>query len=169
VPMVETAAALLRVEAIARAAPGLVAGLLIGGEDLATDLHCAADDETVQTAKRRMLVAAHAAGVAPFGTLGTVADYRDPERVRELVRRSARAGFLGASCIHPALVEVLNEGFSPSPAEVDLAHRQLAAAEAAAREGRGSFAVDGRMVDEPILVRARRTLARSIPAGADPG
>ncbi len=55
---------------------------------------------------------------------------------------SRRAGFLGANCAHPALVEVLNEGFSPSAEEVNLARRQPAAAEGAARDGRGSFAVE---------------------------
>jgi citrate lyase subunit beta / citryl-CoA lyase len=58
-------------------------------------------------------------------------------------------------------VPILNEGFSPSAAELDLARRQLAAAAEAAREGRGSFTVDGRMVDEPILIRARRILAQA--------
>ncbi len=67
--------------------------------------------------------------------------------------------------MHPLLVPVLNAGFSPSEEEVDVARRQLAAAEAAAREGRGSFAVDGRMVDEPVLIRARRTLAMAHGAG----
>jgi len=158
VVMIETAAALPRMAEMARASP-LVAGLLIGAEDLAAEIGAAADDEIIAMAKRQMVLAAVAAGVAPFGTLGTVADYRDPERVRALVARSRRAGLVGASCIHPSLVPVLNEGFSPSADEVDLARRQLAAAEAAAREGRGSFVVDGRMVDEPILIRARRTLA----------
>jgi citrate lyase subunit beta/citryl-CoA lyase len=159
IPMIETAAALPRMEAIARASR-LVAGLLIGAEDLATDCNAAADDELLALAKRQMVLAACAAGVAPFGTLGTVADYRDPEKVRALIARSKRSGLVGASCIHPSLVPVLNEGFSPSAEEVDLARRQLAAAEEAAREGRGSFSVDGRMVDEPILIRARRTLAQ---------
>jgi citrate lyase subunit beta/citryl-CoA lyase len=54
---------------------------------------------------------------------------------------------------------VLREAFSPTPAELDLARRQLAAAVEAAKEGRGSFTVDGLMVDEPILIRARRLLA----------
>ncbi len=160
IPMIETAAALPRMEAIARASR-LVAGLLIGAEDLATDCNAAADDELLALAKRQMVLAACAAGVAPFGTLGTVADYRDPEKVRALIARSKRSGLVGASCIHPSLVPVLNEGFSPSAEEVDLARRQLAAAEEAAREGRGSFSVDGRMVDEPILIRARRTLAQA--------
>ncbi|WP_191083433.1 HpcH/HpaI aldolase/citrate lyase family protein [Roseococcus microcysteis] len=156
--MIETAAALPRMAEMARASP-LVAGLLIGAEDLAAEIGAAPDDEIIALAKRQMVLAAVAAGVAPLGTLGTVADYRDTEKLRALVARSRRAGLVGASCIHPTVVPILNEGFSPSAAEVDLARRQLAAAEEAAREGRGSFVVDGMMVDEPILIRARRTLA----------
>ena len=158
IPMVETAAALQRINEIARAAPR-IAGLLVGAEDLAAECGTAADDEIILMAKRQMVLAAVAAGVAPLGTLGTVADYRDLEKIRVLVARSRRAGFVGASCIHPSLVPILNEGFSPSAAEIDLARRQVAAGEAAAREGRGSFVVDGLMVDEPILIRARRVLA----------
>ena len=160
VPMLETPAALPKLPEIARASP-LVAGLLIGAEDLALECNADSEDELVVLAKRQMVLAAHGAGVVPFGTLGTVADYRDPEKVRNLVARSKRSGFLGATCIHPALVPILNEGFSPSAAELDLARRQLAAAAEAAREGRGSFTVDGRMVDEPILIRARRILAQA--------
>lgn len=156
--MIETAAALPRMTEMARASP-LVAGLLIGAEDLAAEIGAAPDDEIIALAKRQMVLAAVAAGVAPLGTLGTVADYRDAEKLRALVARSRRAGLVGASCIHPSVVPILHEGFSPSAAEVDLARRQLAAAEEAAREGRGSFVVDGMMVDEPILIRARRTLS----------
>jgi citrate lyase subunit beta/citryl-CoA lyase len=133
--------------------------MLSGAEDLAAELGCTADDEVVALIKRRMVIAAASAGVTAFGTLGSVADFRDLEKLREVVRRSRRAGLGGASCIHPAVVPILNEGFSPTEAELDLARRQLAAAEEAAREGRGSFEVDGRMVDEPILRRARRLLA----------
>lgn len=165
IPMAETAAALPRLAEMARASP-LVAGLLIGAEDLAAECMAAADDELIVLAKRQMVLAAHAAGVAPYGTLGTVADFRDAEKVRALVARSKRSGLVGATCIHPALVPILNEGFSPSAAELELARRQLAAAADAAREGRGSFTVDGRMVDEPILIRARRILAQ---AGEVPG
>ena len=160
IPMVETASAMQRINEIARAAPA-IAGLLVGAEDLAAECGAAADDEIILMAKRQMVLAAVAAGVAPLGTLGTVADYRDPDRIRVLVARSRRAGFVGASCIHPSLVAILNEGFSPSALEIDLARRQIAAGEAAALQGRGSFVVDGLMVDEPILIRARRTLARA--------
>lgn len=160
VAMIETAAALARMTEIARASP-LVAGIVVGAEDLAAECGAAPDDEIIAMAKRQMVFAAVAAGVAPLGTLGTVADYRDAEKVRALVARSRRAGLVGASCIHPSLVPILNEGFSPTEAEIDLAQRQIAAADEAARAGRGSFVVDGMMVDEPILIRARRVLAQA--------
>lgn len=158
VPMIETAAALAQAHAIARAHPS-IAGMLIGAEDLAAECGAAADDALIVLAKRQMLLACVAAGIAPFGTLGTVADFRDPEKVGQVVAAAKRSGFVGASCVHPTLVPVLNAGYSPSEAEVDLARRQLAAAGQAAQQGRGSFTVEGRMVDEPILIRARRILA----------
>ena len=159
-PLVENAAALPFMEAIARASP-LVAGLAVGAEDLAAEIGAEADDETIQLAKRQAIIAAVAAGVPAYGTLGSIADFRDAARLRDLIARSRRAGFAGASCIHPSVVPLLNEGFAPSAADLDLARRQVAAAEAATAEGRGSFVVDGRMVDEPILIRARRILAQA--------
>lgn len=158
IAMIETARAVQQVEAIAAADPR-VAGLLVGAEDLALDCDAAADDELIVMAKRRTLLAAVAAGVLPFGTLGTVADYRDAEHVRRVAMAARRSGFVGATCIHPSLVPVLRAAFSPTDAEIDRARRQLAAAAEAAKEGRGSFTVDGLMVDEPILIRARRLLA----------
>lgn len=156
-PLIETASATERMAEIG-AASSRVAGLLCGAEDLAAEIGCTSDDEVMVAIKRRMAVAAAQAGVAAMGTLGSIADFRDLEKLRDTVARSRRAGFSGGSCIHPAVVPILNEGFAPSAQELDLARRQIAAAEAAEREGRGSFEVDGRMVDEPILRRARRVL-----------
>jgi citrate lyase subunit beta/citryl-CoA lyase len=157
-PLIESADATDSMPAIAAASPR-VAGMLCGAEDLASEIGCTSDDEVIAEIKRRMVVAAARVGVAALGTLGSIADFRDLEKLRDVVARSRRAGFTGASCIHPAVVPVLNEGFAPSEKELDQARRQLAAAEKAASEGRGSFEVDGRMVDEPILRRARRILA----------
>ncbi len=157
-PLVETATAVAQMEAIAAASPR-VGGMLCGAEDLAAEIGCTSDDEVMAMIKRRMVVAAAAAGVTAFGTLGSIADFRDHEKLRDVIARSRRAGFGGSTCIHPGVIPLLNEGFAPTEKELDLARRQIAAAEAAAREGRGSFEVDGRMVDEPILRRARRILA----------
>lgn len=158
VPLIESAAAAQRMDAIAAASP-LVAGMLIGAEDLAAECGCTANDELIVMIKRRMVLAARAAGIAPLGTLASVADYKNPDGVREAALGARRSGFVGASCVHPSLVAVLNEAFTPTEKEVDLARRQIAAAEDAARSGRGSFEVDGRMVDEPILRRARQIVA----------
>lgn len=158
VPMIETAAAVAVMASIAAASPRVV-GILAGAEDLAAECGCTADDELIVLIKRQMVLAAAAAGIAPLGTLGSVADFRDIEKVREIALRSRRSGFTGGTCIHPALIPILNAAFSPSEEEIALAKRQIAAADAAQREGRNSFEVDGRMVDEPILRRARRLLA----------
>ena len=159
-PMVETSAALARIEEIARASPR-VAGLMVGAEDLAAECGAAPDGELIVQAKLRAVFAATAAGIPALGTLGTVADYRDAAAVRILAVRSRRAGFSGASCIHPSIVAVLNEGFAPSAVEIDLAERQIAAGMEAAKEGKGAFVVDGMMVDEPVLIRARKVLQRA--------
>lgn len=158
VPVIETASAVAVMAEIAAASKRIV-GMLTGAEDLAAECGCTADDELIVMIKRQMVVAAAAAGIAPLGTLGSVADFRDAAKVREVALRSRRSGFTGGTCVHPSLVAILNAAFSPSEDEVALAKRQVAAAEEAAREGRGSLEVDGRMVDEPILRRARRVLA----------
>jgi citrate lyase subunit beta/citryl-CoA lyase len=69
-------------------------------------------------------------------------------------------GFDGASCIHPAVVPILNQAFSPTAAQVDHATRLVAAFDAARAAGVGAFTFEGRMVDLPIVERARRLLAR---------
>jgi citrate lyase subunit beta/citryl-CoA lyase len=79
--------------------------------------------------------------------------WRSAERARAF-------GFSGATCVLPALVQALNEAFTPSDAEVAHAKRLIAADEQAAAEGRGSFSVDGKMIDVPVIDRARRLLRR---------
>jgi citrate lyase subunit beta/citryl-CoA lyase len=165
VPVIETASAVAVMAQIAAASTRIV-GMLTGAEDLAAECGCTADDELIVMIKRQMVVAAAAAGIAPLGTLGSVADFRDAEKVREVALRSRQSGFTGGTCVHPSLVAILNAAFSPSEDEIALAKRQVAAAEEAAREGRGSLEVDGRMVDEPILRRARRVLAAARWGGA---
>jgi citrate lyase subunit beta/citryl-CoA lyase len=157
-PVIETAAAVPQMAAIAAASPRIV-GMLTGAEDLAAECGCKADDELILMIKRQMVLAAIAAGIAPLGTLGSVADFRDPDRVRQVAVQARRSGFTGGTCVHPSLVPILNAAYSPSEDEIALAKRQIAAAEAAAAEGRGSLEVDGRMVDEPILRRARQIVA----------
>ncbi len=80
--------------------------------------------------------------------------------MRDVVRQSRRFGFLGASCIHPAVVPILNEEFRPAKEEVERAKRISAAFYAAVKEGKASIQVDGKMVDYPVAFRADRVIER---------
>ena len=96
-----------------------------------------------------------------MGLIGTVADYDDNDAFLETVRNSARFGFEGASCIHPKNVPMLNRGFSPDPAQVEQARRIVALDAEHAAAGRGSWELDGKMIDIPVVERARRLIARA--------
>jgi citrate lyase subunit beta/citryl-CoA lyase len=77
-----------------------------------------------------------------------------------MVRRSRDFGFMGAGCIHPGQVTIVNEEYKPSEEEVAYARKLIKLDQEAAASGRGSFALDGKMIDIPIIVRAQRLLAR---------
>ena len=155
--MVETCDAFFRIHEIARASPRLV-GLYIAGEDFAPGIF--PDAEGLFMPKQMCVFAARAAGIMPLGFVGTVAEYRDLDGFRDTVRRSRRLGFVGAFVIHPSQVQILNEEFRPSRAEVDHARRVVAAYDKALAEGIGAVTVDGKMIDVPIVERAKQLLAR---------
>jgi len=165
--LVETPAAFSRIWEIAAAHPRIVA-LSLGAEDFASETHSAPDPDVLLYPKQQIVFAARAAGIMPMGVIATVADYQDLSGYRDLVLRSRRFGFQGASCIHPSIVPILNEGFSPAAIEVAAAERMIAAYEKAQCEGRGSIEVDGKMIDVPVVERARRLVdtARRIEARA---
>jgi citrate lyase subunit beta/citryl-CoA lyase len=160
IPMVETADAFFDFQPIAKATPRN-ASVVLGGEDFALDVGFTPDPAVYRYPKQQALIAARAAGLTPLGLIGTVADYDDDTAFREMVRESARFGFEGASCIHPKNVPALNEGFSPDPEQVARA-RQIVELDAQhAASGRGSWQLDGKMIDIPVVERARRLVARA--------
>jgi len=159
VVLIETASAWLAMAEIARASPRIV-GLNLGSEDFALDCAMESAPDAPQVPKQHVVFAARAARILPLGVVGSMADFGDEAAFREMVRRSRRFGFSGASCIHPAQVPILNELFAPSPEEVDAARRIVDALTAAEKAGRGAVALDGRMIDAPIAESARRTAQR---------
>lgn len=157
--MIEHPRALAHVNEIAERAPRLVA-LMLGGEDFALETGSVPGDETLELPKRIVAFAAQAHGVPMIGILGTVADYSDPDAYRRSAERARRFGFSGGTCIHPRLVEALNTAFTPTADEVAHARKLIEADRRAAAEGRGSFSVDGKMIDIPVIERARKLIAR---------
>ena len=104
--------------------------------------------------------AAVAAGIQPYGRLGSAFEFHDLTEYEASARRSAQFGFKGASCIHPAQVPILNRAFSPSAEQVERARKTIELMQAALRAGRASASLDGRMIDTPTLRRAERILER---------
>jgi citrate lyase subunit beta / citryl-CoA lyase len=143
-----------RLEAITWGAEDLSACL--GGNNRTLD---GAYDGPYQLARSLCLLAAAAAGVAAFDTIYT--DFRDPEGLRAECAAARRSGFTGKMAIHPAQLEAINEAFSTSAAERDWAERVIAAF--AANPDAGTLALDGKMIDKPHLVLARRLLG--LPPG----
>lgn len=158
--LIEAPGPLARAHEIARATPRL-AGISLGAEDYATAIGAKPSEDTMFVPKQQLIQAAAAAGILPLGTIGSVADFSDLEGYARIVRRSADFGFVGAACIHPNLVPILNAGFSPSEEEVRQAERIVGLDREAAAAGRASFAVDGKMIDIPIVQRAEALLARA--------
>jgi len=102
-------------------------------------------------------VAARAANVASLDS--PFVRFQDPDGLRADAKRSRQMGYTGKFAIHPTQLDIINETFSPSPDEVTYARRIMEAWEMAEAEGRGSLALDGRMVDVPVVKRAENLLA----------
>jgi citrate lyase subunit beta/citryl-CoA lyase len=159
ITMIETPDAFGRMDEIPRASTRVVA-MNIGGEDLALECDMQPDEEVLLHSKQRMIISARAAGVSPLGFIRSVAGFGDWEKFRQMVRRSRRFGFDGAGCIHPGQVTIVNEEYSPNHDEVAYAKKIIQMNEETSKTGRGSFALDGKMIDVPIIVRAQKLLAR---------
>jgi citrate lyase subunit beta/citryl-CoA lyase len=160
VVLVEAPGPLALAHEIARATPRNIA-LTLGAEDYATAVGGEPTGEVLLMPKQQILQAARAHGLMPMGTIGTVADYSDLEEYARVVRQSASFGFVGASAIHPAQVPVLNAGFSPSAEAVAYAEKIVTLDREAAASGRGSWSLDGKMIDIPIVQRAEALLVRA--------
>ncbi|QYX76594.1 HpcH/HpaI aldolase/citrate lyase family protein [Streptomyces akebiae] len=152
VPLIETAAGVERAWEVC-ATVG-VARAAFGNVDLAGQLGVAWDDHTALTYARSKLVSASAAaGICP-PVDGVTTAVKDAAVLHEDVLHARRLGFTGKLCIHPAQVEAVSRGFAPSEAELEWARTVVAA-------GDSVTAVDGRMVDKPVLERARRLLGQT--------
>jgi citrate lyase subunit beta/citryl-CoA lyase len=165
IAMVETASGFFRTEAIARSHPRMV-GLTVGAEDLALSVGMLPEAEGLFYPKQHSIFAARAARILPLGFLGTVAEFGDIDAFRGVIRRSRKLGFLGAFCIHPSQVAVLNDEYRPNPEEVDRARRMMAAYDEALAGKRGAVVFEGKMIDVPVVERARQVLERDAAIAA---
>jgi citrate lyase subunit beta/citryl-CoA lyase len=157
--LIEEPAALPHLFAIAR--EPRMAGMSVGGEDMATELGATPSADSMYVFAMQGLAACRAAGILPMGSMGQLAKIDDLDSYRAGLKRGRELGFTTASCIHPAHVPIINEEYGASDAELDRARRLLAAFEVAKANGEGAVAFEGSMVDLPIVIRAERLLARA--------
>lgn len=155
IALLEDIGAVLDARSIA-GAPRL-AGLSVGGEDLALSMGAEPTPDVLRQPKLLVHYAAKERGLLSIGMLRSTADYSDTAAIEAAAAEASAHGFDGATCVHPAVVALLNAGFAPSPEQRAWAQRVVEAA----ASGQGAFQIDGRMVDAPVIARARAILKRT--------
>ncbi len=160
VALVETAVGIDRARDLAAALAGR-GRLAFGSVDFSLDIGAADAELPMLLARSTLVLASRVAALPPpVDSVTTALD--DLQQLEADARRSAALGFTGKLCVHPRQVPTVNQAFTPDPGDVERARRVLAAV-----EGVGALAVDGEMVDRPVIEQARRTLARVRHHGRD--
>jgi len=160
---VETAKGILNLREIA-SHPRLD-GIIFGGEDFAASVGATRSrDATELLYARQAVVVACAAFSLQAIDIVTI-DFKDMEALRAESEFGARLGFSGKQIIHPAQVEPVQTAFTPNEEAIAHAKRIVESFEASQKEGRGAFALDGKMIDMPLLKNAQKVLERARAAG----
>ena len=157
IPLIESAAGLAAVPQLASCAG--VLRLCIGHFDFMADtgIECDAEESEIFPLRFAVTMATRMHGLAP-PVDGVTAKFDDDKQLRHDVRRAMRLGFGGKLCIHPRQVALVHDAFAPTVEELDWALRVVAAD--AASQGKATK-LDGRMIDVPVVLRARRMIARA--------
>jgi len=164
--ILETAKGILHAEQIAASDARLVM-LAFGAEDFTRDLGALRSHASLLFARSQLVAAAKAAGIQASDTV--YANLADAEGLLKECELARELGFDGKGAINPRQLVAIHRAFSPSEEEIAYARRVVAAAEEAAVAGSGAIALDGRMVDRPVLERAQRVIkyGRQLGLGGD--
>ena len=134
-------------------------GIALGAEDYCANLKTQRSPEGMELllARQTIVVAARAAGIDALDTV--YSNLNDMETFRK------ELGFDGKSIINPRQIEIVNEVFTPSQKAIDKALAVIAAIKEAEKRGSGVIAVNGKMVDRPVVIRAQRTIDLAMASG----
>lgn len=157
IPLIETALGVENAYEIA-SADSRVTAIFLGGEDFTADMRCKRTKGGTEIfyARSRMVLAARAAGVDVYDTPWT--DVEDYDGLIEDAKFAKSLGFTGKSSISPRHIPFINEVFSPTEEEIQYARDVFACIEKAKAEGKGVVSLRGKMIDAPIVARARQVL-----------
>ena len=161
---VETARGILNLKAIAESDKRLEA-IIFGGEDYAASVGAARTKPATELlyARQATVVACAANDLQAIDIV--YIDFKDTEGLRVEAQEGAGFGFSGKQVIHPNQVPVAQEAFTPSEDAIAYAKRVVEIFESSQKEGKGAFALDGKMIDMPLLKNAQKVLDRAKAAG----
>lgn len=160
-PIIESALGIENSFNIVRASAKIVA-IAIGLEDYTADLGVQRTNEGNESfyARTRLVVAARAAGVQAIDSV--FSDVSDMEALRKTVKISKSLGFEGMGCIHPRQIPVIRKGYAPDETEIEKSRIILTAFEEAKQKGLGVIAIGSKMIDQPVVDRAKKTISLAI-------
>ena len=161
---IESALGVCNAYAIATASPRMM-GIALGAEDYCANLKTqrTPDGDELRLARETIVVAARAGGIDALDTV--YSNLNDMETFRKEVEFIHTLGFDGKSIINPRQIEVVNEVFAPTPKAIEKALAVVAAIKEAEKKGSGVIAVNGKMVDRPVVIRAQRVIDLAIVSG----
>jgi len=160
---VETAKGILNLKEIA-SHPRLD-GIIFGGEDFAASIGAKRSEEAIELLYARQAVVTACATYDLQAIDIVTIDFKDLERVRREAEFGAQLGFSGKQIIHPNQVTPVQEAFTPDDDSIAYARRVVEAFDAHQKEGKGAFALDGGMIDMPLVKNAQKVLGRAKAAG----
>lgn len=134
--------------------------LSLGTEDFAAEIGCSPNSALIRTAFHQVVISACALGIPAIGVLASISDFKNLDRFRTGANLARDCGVIGGFCIHPNQVGILNETFEPSEDELIKAAKIIAAFECAEKSGDGVTVVDGKMIDKPVYLNAKKTKLR---------
>jgi citrate lyase beta subunit len=161
---VETARGILNLREIAGADKRLEA-IIFGGEDFAASVGATRTKEATELLYARQAVVTACAANDLQAIDIVYLDFRDSEGLRVEAEQGAGFGFSGKQVIHPNQVPVVQEAFTPSDSAIEYARRIVESFQSSQKQGRGAYALDGRMIDMPLLKNAEKVLDRARAAG----
>lgn len=156
-PIIESPRGILNALSIADSVPEMAA-LTLGLQDLTAEMGVMPTPEGTEsfTARSIVVLAARAAGLQPIDTV--YADVKNEEGLKESIKDAKTLGFVGKGCIHPGQVKTVEEGFMPSPAQIEKARKIVAAMKEAQEKGLGAIALGSKMIDPPVARQAMAVL-----------
>jgi len=154
---VESAQGVLNAKEIAFESKRLI-GIALGAEDYVTDLKTSRSSDGVELyfARSMILLAARASGIDALDTV--FSDVNDEEGLQRETALIKQMGFDGKSIINPRQIKIVHEVFTPTEKEIANAEAVLEAIKEAERKGSGVISLNGKMVDKPVVERAKRTI-----------